>query len=145
MALSRTKPNIHNELFHQRYSELSDEIRAKNKREDRLLDIRLKYYEREKNIRLNILRKEQHQLERTRSLLIESLNRIHQDKQNPLIASLIAEKTKLESSIVQLSTPELFNIDWEPSSHLKQAELIPSIPTDKTIKPKSVIRPHSAG
>ncbi|CAF2479621.1 unnamed protein product [Rotaria sp. Silwood2] len=136
--------NVNSELFLQRYSELSDEIRAKNKREDRLLDIRLKYYEREKNIRLNILRKEQHQLERTRSLFIEPLNRIYQEKRKPLIASFIAEKAKLESSIVQLSTPELFNTDWEPISNLKQPELIPSIPTDKSIKPKNVIRPHSA-
>ncbi|CAF1175543.1 unnamed protein product [Rotaria sp. Silwood1] len=145
MAFGRTKSNVNNELFHQRYSELSDEVRAKNKREDRLLDIRLKYYEREKNIRLNILRKEQYQLERRRSLLIEPLNRIYQDKRKQLIASLIAEKINLEPSIVQLSTPELFNLDLEPSSTLRESELIQPIPTDKSMKRKNVIRPHSAG
>jgi len=126
-----------NELFHQRYSELSDEVRAKNKREDRLLEIRLKYFEREKNIRLNILRKEQYQLERTRSSLMEQLNRIHQDKQKQFIQSYFHENTKFESPIVQLSQPELFKTDWEPISQL--------IPSNKPITHKKVIRPHSAG
>jgi hypothetical protein len=133
---------MNNELFRQRYSELSDEVRAKNKREDRLLEIRLKYYEREKNIRLNILRKEQYQLERTRSSLMEQLNRIHQDKQKQFIQSYFHENTKLESPIVQLSEPELFKTDWEPISSQIQSQLIPS---DKPITHKKVIRPHSAG
>jgi len=50
---------------------LSDVIRARNKREDRLLNVRMKFYEREKNIQLTIIRKEQHQLERVRSSLYE--------------------------------------------------------------------------
>jgi hypothetical protein len=133
---------MNNELFHQRYSELSDEVRAKNKREDRLLEIRLKYFEREKNIRLNILRKEQYQLERTRSSLMEQLNRIHQDKQKQFIQSYFHENTKFESPIVQLSQPELFKTDWEPISSQIQSQLSPS---NKPITHKKVIRPHSAG
>jgi len=128
---------MNNELFHQRYSELSDEVRAKNKREDRLLEIRLKYFEREKTIRLNILRKEQNQLEHTRSSLMEQLNRIHQDKQKQFMQSYFHENTKFEPPIVQLSQPELFKTDWEPISQL--------IPSNKPITHKKVIRPHSAG
>ncbi|CAF3298681.1 unnamed protein product [Rotaria socialis] len=142
--LARTKSNSSSESFRERYSELSDEIRAKNKREDRLLDIRLKYYEREKNIRLNILRKEQHQLERTRSLIIEQVNRINQDKPKLSMASFIAEKTKLELSIVQLSNPELFNNDWEPTITIKESESIRSIPIDRSMPSTKVVRPHSA-
>ncbi|CAF1537549.1 unnamed protein product [Rotaria magnacalcarata] len=119
-------------------------MRAKNKREDRLLDIRLKYYEREKNIRLNILCKEQHQLERTRSLIIEQVNRINQDKSKLSMASFIAERTKLESSIVQLSNPELFNNGWEPTITIKESESTPSIPIDRSRPSTKVVRPHSA-
>lgn len=50
---------------------MSDVIRARNKREDRLLNVRVKYYEREKNVRMNIIRKEQYLLERVRSSLYE--------------------------------------------------------------------------
>ncbi|CAF1150825.1 unnamed protein product [Adineta steineri] len=135
MALTRIKPNVNSELFHQRYSELSDEVRAKNKREDRLLHIRLKYYEREKNTRLNILRKEQYQLERTRSLLTEQCHKIQQDKQKQFISLYFNGKTNLEQTpIVRLSTPEFFNTDWETTT------------TDNnSIKHTNVIRPHSAG
>jgi hypothetical protein len=130
---------MNNEVFHQRYSELSDEIRMKNKREERLLDVRLKYYEREKNIRLNIIRKEQYQLERTRSSLLEQINKIQQDKQRQFIPQYISEKIKFESALLQLSAPELFKTDSEPQINVIQSELIP------TKKPTNVIRPHSAG
>ncbi|UJR35940.1 hypothetical protein I4U23_028681 [Adineta vaga] len=144
MAMTRTKPNVNNELFHQRYSELGDDVRAKNKREDRLLDIRLKYYEREKNIRLNILRKEQHHLERTRSTLIEQLNRIQYDKYRQLIPSYLREQKKSEVSLVQLSTPDFFNTDWEqPISNTVQT--CSSIVKNKPPVHTNIIRPHSAG
>lgn len=132
------------ELFHQRYSELGDEVRTRNKREDRLLDIRLKYYEREKNIRLNILRKEQYQLERTRSSLMERLHRLDQDKQKSFIPAFIPDRTKLEASILQFSLPEFFNSDLETSSNLAPLQLMPPIQKEKPITPKNVVRPHSA-
>ncbi len=130
---------MNNESFHQRYSELSDEIRAKNKREDRLLDVRLKHVEREKNIRLNILRKQQYQVERTRLSLIEDWNKIQQDKRKQSVPTYISEKLKLDSSILQLSAPELFNKDWEPP-----VEIVSTMPTKKSIASTNIIRPHSA-
>jgi hypothetical protein len=136
------KQNFNSESFHQRYSELSDEIRAKNKREDRLLEVRLKYYEREKAIRLNILHKEQHQLELTRSSLIEQFNKIQQDRHKQLIPSYIPERPKFEPSILQQSTPELCKTDWESNLIMIKPSIIPM---DKTISPTKIIRPHSAG
>ncbi|CAF1541260.1 unnamed protein product [Adineta ricciae] len=141
MAVMRTKSNINNELFHQRFTELSDEVRAKNKREDRLLEIRLKYYEREKNIRLNILRKDQYHLERTRSTLVEQVNRIQLERYRKFMPSYLPEKNKLEMpSLVQLSTPEFFNTDWEPVSIP-----IPAVAKETPITPTNLVRPHSAG
>ena len=110
---------MNSELFRPRYSELSDEIRTKNKREDRLLEVRLKYYDRERNIRLNILRKEQYQLECTRSALIEQLVKIQQDKPKQIIPQKPAAS------------------EWH--------EFIPTIQAKKPITPIKVIRPHSAG
>ncbi|CAF4955768.1 unnamed protein product, partial [Rotaria magnacalcarata] len=56
MTFARPKADANGEFMHQRYTELSDVIRSKNKVEDRLLSVRLKCYEREKKIRLNIIR-----------------------------------------------------------------------------------------
>ncbi|CAF0830696.1 unnamed protein product [Adineta ricciae] len=141
MAVMRTKSNINNELFHQRFTELSDEVRAKNKREDRLLEIRLKYHEREKNIRLNILRKEQYHLECTRSTLIDQVNRIQLERYRKFMPSYLPEKNKLEMPpLVQLSTPEFFNTDWEPVSNP-----IPVVAKETSITPTNLVRPHSAG
>ncbi len=99
----------------------------------------MKYYEREKHIRLNILRKQQYQVERTRLSLIEDWNKIQQDKRKQSIPTYISEKIKLDPSIVQLSTPELFNTDWEPP-----VEIVSSMPTKKSIASTNIIRPHSA-
>jgi len=72
---------------------------------------------------------------------MEQWNKIQQDKQKHLIPSYILEKRKLESSIVQSSTPELFNTDWEQP----QSEKILSIPVTKPTISTKIIRPHSAG
>lgn len=121
-----------NEVFHQRFSELSDETRARNKREDRLLDVRLKVYEKEKNIRLNILRKEQYQLERTRLALIEDYHRIQQEKQKQSLPVYLSERPDLDESLLQLSNPELNTTDLSSTNK------------SKPITPTKIVRPHSA-
>lgn len=69
---------------------------------------------------------------------------MNQDKQKQLITSLNVEKLKLESSLIQLSNPELFNGDWEPLTQLAKLERLSSLTMDKPISPKKVVRPHSA-
>ena len=101
----------------------------------------MKYYEREKNIRLNNLRKEQYQLERTRYALLEDWSRIQLDKRRQTIPSYLQEKLSAEPPppIVQLSAPDLFKVDLEPF-----VEAVSAVPTNKPITPVNIIRPHSA-
>lgn len=100
----------------------------------------MKYYEREKNIRLNILRKEQNQVERTRFTLGDDWNRIQSEKQRQSIPSYLQEKIQSEPPpVVQLSAPELFKTDWEPF-----VEALSAVPMNKPITPAKIIRPHSA-
>ena len=63
--------------------------------------------------------------------------RIQHDKQKYSIPSYIPKKPIIEPPILQLSTPELFHIDWEPISKL--------IPNVKPVTPINIVRPHSAG
>ena len=96
----------------------------------------MKYYEREKNIRLNILRKEQYQVERTRLTLSDDWNRIQLEKQRQSIPSYVQERIQSEPlpPVIQL-----FKTDWEPF-----VEALSAVPTNKPITPVKIIRPHSA-
>lgn len=134
-------------MYYQRYSELSDEIRAKNKREDRLLDVRLKYYDREKNIRLNILRKEQYQVERTRLVLSEQRAKIQQERQRQALPVYMNARLDLEPVVLQRSAPDLSQAEWDSHAVVEPTEILPPIPADHP-RPSSttkIIRPHSAG
>lgn len=104
----------------------------------------MKYYEREKNIRLNNLRKEQHQLERTRYALLQDWTRIQLDRRRQTLPSYLQEKRSSESAppplpVIQLSAPDLFKVDLEPF-----VEAVSAVPTNKPITPVKIIRPHSA-
>ena len=119
----------------------SDEIRAKNKREDRLLDIRLKYFEREKKIRLNILRKETQLLERKRSELTEQWTKIQENRPKQSLASFLTEQMDLERMVLQGSAPELFDSDWEESKSTIVSRPLEQLKKSSTL----LVRPHSAG
>ncbi|CAF0999549.1 unnamed protein product [Rotaria sordida] len=126
MASARSKIDSSGEFICQRYTELSDAIRAKNKLEDRLLNVRLKFYEREKNIRLNILHREQRQLERIRATLYKETNRIQVEQQTIILPSWMLYRPKLENQIFQLTSPEIIVNDWEWNSTEIQSEINPS-------------------
>lgn len=103
----------------------------------------MKYYEREKNIRLTTLRKDQYQIERLRSMLGEDWHRIQLEKHRQSIPSYLQEKIQSEppapAPVVQLSAPELSKVDWEPF-----VEALSAVTTKKPLTPVKIIRPHSA-
>jgi hypothetical protein len=94
---------------------------------------------------LNILRKEQRQLERTRTSILEEANKIQLKKQNHLsLPSWILDRAKSVAPVLQFSVPELNITDWESNSNLTQSEIVPSTTTNNTLSTTEVIRPHSA-
>jgi hypothetical protein len=128
-----------------RYSELSDDIRAKNKREDRLLDIRLKYYERQKKTCLQILSKQQHQVERTRIHINEQLWTMYDEKRQSLIALPLNNKHAVPSSTsMPQSTLERLRADSNLRSTVDVCDRLPSMLTDHVNTSSSIVRPHSA-
>lgn len=136
--------DANNDSVYQRQTELSDVIRAKNKREERFLNVRLRFYEREKNIRLNILRKEQRQLERLRTSISKEADRIENEKQMSSLPAWIQDRVKSEGQILPNSVPEFTVNDWEENSSIFQSEIFP-LPTPNTIRPVTeVTRRHSA-
>ncbi len=136
-------------------------IRARNKREDRLLNVRVKFYERERNIRLNFLRQEQFQLERVRTSICEEANKVVIKKQNPPVWMSPRPKTgvplkqiaapvwmssrpKTGIPLRQITVPELIFPDWAVNQPEIAAPPPPPIPPPLSISPAKVIRRHSA-
>ncbi|CAF1457440.1 unnamed protein product [Rotaria magnacalcarata] len=139
MTFARPKADANGEFMHQRYTELSDVIRSKNKVEDRLLSVRLKCYEREKKIRLNIIRQEKYQLERARTTLCKEVNEIQIKKETSSLPSWLPHRPKLENQICQLtSPPEVRDTDWLLNSSFIQSSLVLS-------NTGHSIRPHTSG
>lgn len=105
------------------------------------MDIRLKYFEREKTIRLNILRKETQLLERKRSELTEQWTKIQETRSKQSLASFFTEQIDLESMVLQRSAPELFDSDWEESKSTIVSKPLEQLKKSSTL----LVRPHSAG
>ncbi len=97
------------------------------------MNIRIKFYEREKNIRLSFIRQEQYRLERVRtSIFQQAAKRMQIKKQN--IPVWMSPRPKTGAHLRQMTIPELIFPDWE----IYQSERLPPLSTTK------VIRRHSA-
>lgn len=96
-----------------RYIDIHDATRGRNRLEDRLLSVRLKFYEREKNIRLNIIRKEQFQLRRARTSLYEEMNQIQIRKHTLTSPELLYSRSKSsQRRPTQLLKPVIVCYRW---------------------------------
>ncbi|CAF3501267.1 unnamed protein product [Rotaria socialis] len=138
MTFARPKADANGEFIHQRYTELSDVIRAKNKIEDRLLGVRLKFYEREKKMRLNIIRREKYQLERARTTLCKEVNEIQVEKETSSLPSWLPRRPKSENQTFQLTSPEVLDTDWLLNSSFIQSSFV-------LLNTGRSIRPHTSG
>ena len=95
-----------------------------------MLDVRLKFYEREKNIRMNILRKQQRQLERTRTSLDREATRL------PSSRLSARPSTAWMAQRAKPMAPELIITDWETQQE--------NLPTSTDFVANDGIRPHTA-
>ncbi|CAF2525553.1 unnamed protein product [Rotaria sp. Silwood2] len=132
MAVARPKADANGEFLQQRYTELSDVICARNKIEDRLLNVRLKFYEREKKVRLNIIRREQRQLERVRTSLYKETSRVQVEQQTIILPSWMLCRPKLENQIFRLTAPEMIVNDWKWNSTAIQSDIVPPNTADNS-------------
>ncbi|CAF0970436.1 unnamed protein product [Rotaria sp. Silwood1] len=144
MEFARQKADANGEFIQQRYTELSDAIRARNKVEDRLLNVRLKFYEREKKVRLNIIHSEQRQLERIRTTLYKETEKIQVEKQTIILPSWMLYRPKLENQIFQLTTPEILVNDWKWNSTIVQSDTVRSNITNNIVTTIDNTRCHTA-
>lgn len=88
-------------------------IRARNKIQDRLLNVKLKYFEKEKDIRLNMIRRERKQFERVRESIVDDARGIQMKRQ----------------SVIELATqpmrPEMIFPDWYIEPEVVESQSIP--------------------
>ncbi|CAF0783031.1 unnamed protein product [Didymodactylos carnosus] len=139
----------------QRYSELSDEIRAQNKREDRLLDLKIKYYERETRTRLTMLQKEKHLLLKVRDQIAKRWKNIDDQSKHFKTSSILRDQRNnlfhTDSSYFLCSSSDIYTGSevQEDLLTLNQESASEIIISDKELKHNenivsNKIRPHSA-
>jgi hypothetical protein len=104
-----------------------------------MLDVRLKFYEREKNIRMNILRKQQHQMERTRTSLDREATRLQLNRLSSRPSTAWVDRRSTPA--VDYSPPELVITEWEVQPREIQQE---NVPSSNKLVVNNGIRPHSA-
>lgn len=108
-----------------------------------MLDVRLKFYEREKNIRMNILRKQQHQMERTRTSLDREATRVQAKRlsSRPSTAWVNHRSKPVAPILEDTLPPELVITDWQVQSGEIQQE---NVPSSNELVANNGIRPHTA-
>ena len=115
-------------------------IRSRNKHEDRLLNVRLEFYEREKNIQLNIIKREQHKLERVRRSLVEEADKNRVEKRTLPLPSWMAYRSKLRDQAPK-STFSAGDSEWNSDS--TEFNVVLSSSTTKMFTARDIIRRHS--
>lgn len=124
-------------------------IRARNKREDRLLDVRIKFYEREKKIRLNMLRQQQHFFQRTRASLLEEMHRLQLKREHERLftpAWFAQRPTSVAPSTASLIvSPSIFITEWETNPNEIHSDIVlptihrPGFSTSAKHRPQSLV------
>ena len=106
-------------------------IRARNKIQDRLLNVKLKYFEKEKEIRLNMIRRERKEFERVHASIVEEARDIQMKRQS--IVELTAQPIR----------PEMIFPDWYIEPDVMESETVPPPPPRLPPLPMNLIRRHS--
>ena len=102
--------------------------------------MKIKFYEREKKIRLNFLRQQKYFFQRTRASIFEEVQRIQLKKEHELfLLSHSPSTSSWTSQRPKRVVPSFFITNWEENSSEIQSEIV--LPTINTRPPHN--RPQS--